>query len=154
MLDSASGSWVESKNIPSQLGQDPPESRQVRVKDGDITVDIDPSAGMYTDASFQSTFDYKSVSRHATFYGSAAVDWDSHTQSVVAMSTMEAEIFATTKGTQSLMHILTLLPELGELSLLKPIVSFEDNKAAKLCLAVPDRRKGAKHFERMLARAH
>ena len=69
---------------------------------------------------------------------------------------MESEIFATTKakGTQSLLHVRTLLHELGEVSILEPVVSFEDNKAAKLCLAVPDRRKGAKHFERMLARAH
>ena len=56
MLD-ATGSWIESKNIPSQLGQDPPESGQVRVQDGDITVDIDPSAE-YTPMPFQSTFDY------------------------------------------------------------------------------------------------
>ena len=140
--------------MPSQLGQDPPAKGMVRVNDDGLTVDIDPSMGMYNDASFQSTFDYKSVSGHATFFGSAAVDWGSHTQSVVAMSTMEAEIFATTKGTQSLMHVRTLLHELGEISLLNPVVSFDDNRAAKLCLAVPDRRKGAKHFERMLARAH
>ena len=154
VYDSATGTWKDAKSMPSQLGQDPPAKGMVRVDDDGLTVDIDPSMGMYNDASFQSTFDYKSVSGHATFFGSAAVDWGSHTQSVVAMSTMEAEIFATTKGTQSLMHVRTLLHELGEISLLNPVVSFEDNKAAKLCLAVPDRRKGAKHFERMLARAH
>ena len=154
VYDAATSKWLDSKDIPSELGQDPPAKGQVRVKDDSVMVDIDPTMGMYTDASFQSTFDYKSVSGHATFFGSAAVDWGSHTQSVVAMSTMESEIFATTKGTQSLMHVRTLLHELGEVSILEPVVSFEDNKAAKLCLAVPDRRKGAKHFERMLARAH
>ena len=154
VYDAASSKWLDAKDIPSELGQDPPAEGQVRVKDDSVMVDIDPTMGMYTDASFQSTFDFKSVSGHVTFFGSAAVDWGSHTQSVVAMSTMESEIFATTKGTQSLLHVRTLLHELGEVSILEPVVSFEDNKAAKLCLAVPDRRKGAKHFERMLARAH
>ena len=51
------------------------------------------------------------LSGHVTFFGSAAVDWGSHTKSVVAMSTMESEIFATTKGTQSLLHVRTLLHE-------------------------------------------
>ena len=53
------------------------------------------------------------------------------------------------------MYVRTLLHELREINLLNPVVSFKDNKAEKLCLAVPDRRKGAvaKHFERMLARA-
>ena len=154
VYDAATSKWLDAKDIPSELGQDPPAEGQVRVKDGSLMVDIAPTMGMYTDASFQSTFDFKSASGHVKFFGSAAVDWGSHTKSVVAMSTMESDIFATTKGTQSLLHVRTLLHELGEVSILEPVASFEDNKAAKLCLAVPDRRKGAKHFERMLARAH
>ena len=87
--------------------------------------DVDASHSMYYDASFQSTFDYKSVSGHVAMCGGAAVDWGSHTQSVVATSTCEAEVLATVRGTQQLIHIKTLLEEFDIASPLEPTLSFE-----------------------------
>ena len=84
----------------------------------------------------------------------AAVDFGSFTQPVVAASTMEAEVLATTRGTNQLVHIKTLLEESGMANPLEPTLSFEDNKAALIILSTPGRRKGAKHFERELARKH
>ena len=57
--------------------------------------------------------------------GGAAVDWGSHTQSVVATSTCEAEVLATVRGTQQLIHIKTLLEEFDIASPLEPTLSFE-----------------------------
>ena len=71
--------------------------------------------------------------------GGAAVDWGSHTQSVVATSTCEAEVLATVRGTQQLIHIKTLLEEFDIASPLEPTLSFEDNKAARIILGTPGR---------------
>ena len=116
--------------------------------------DVDASHSMYYNASFPSTFDYKSVSGHVAMCGSAAVDWGSHTHSVVATSTCEAEVLATVRGTQQLIHIKTLLDEFDIVSPLEPTLSFEDNKAARIILGTPGRRKGAKHYERTLHKMH
>ena len=58
------------------------------------------------------------------------------------------------RGTQQLIHIKTLLEEFDIASPLEPTLSFEDNKAARIILGTPGRRKGAKHYERTLHKMH
>ena len=125
-----------------------------RVDDDDKLIEIDTRLGQYTDASFQSTFDYKSVSGYCIFYAGAVVDWGSQTQTIVASSTMESELNATHRAVTQLVPIRTLLEELHEIAIELPTVSFEDNKACKLVLNSSRRRKGARHIGRALERAH
>ena len=70
----------------------------------------------------------------------AAVDFGSFTQPVVSTSTMEAEVLATTRGTNQLIRIKILLEEFGMANPLEPNLSFEDNKAALIILSTPSRR--------------
>ena len=148
------GKFVDASMYRALKGVDPPEAGKIRIEDDAEMHDVDASHSMYYDASFQSTFDYKSVSGHVAMCGGAAVDWGSHTQSVVATSTCEAEVLATVRGTQQLIHIKTLLEEFDIASPLEPTLSFEDNKAARIILGTPGRRKGAKHYERTLHKMH
>ena len=148
------GKWVDKSFYKALKGEDPPAEGKIRIDDGDQFHDVDPNHCVYYDSSFQSTFDYRSVSGHVVMAANAAVDFGSFTQPVIAASTMEAEVLATTRGTNQLIHIKTLLEEFGMASPLEPTLSFEDNKAARIILSTPGRRKGAKHFERELARKH
>ena len=125
-----------------------------RVDDDDKLIEIDTRLGQYTDASFQSTFDYKFVSGYCIFYAGAVVDWGSQTQTIVASSTMESELNATHRAVTQLVPIRTLLEELHEIAIELPTVSFEDNKACKLVLNSSRRRKGARHIGRALELAH
>ena len=117
-------------------------------------LEVDARSLQYTDASFQSTFDYKSVSGYCIFYAGAVVDWGSLTQKVIATSTMESELIATQKAVTQMVHVRNLLGDLNEIDINLPTVSFEDNKACKIVLNNPRRRKGAKHMGRTLAKAH
>ena len=146
--------WVDRSFYKALKGEDPPADGKIRIDDEDKFHDVDPNHCVYYDSSFQSTFDYRSVSGHVVMAANAAVDFGSFTQPVVAASTMEAEVLATTRGTNQLVHIKTLLEEFGMANPLEPTLSFEDNKAALIILSTPGRRKGAKHFERELARKH
>ena len=117
-------------------------------------LEVDARSLQYTDASFQSTFDYKSVSGYCIFYAGAVVDWGSLTQKVIATSTMESELIATQKAVTQMVHVRNLLEDLNEIDINLPTVSFEDNKACKIVLNNPRRRNGAKHMGRTLAKAH
>ena len=117
-------------------------------------LEVDARSLQYTDASFQSTFDYKSVSGYCIFYAGALVDWGSLTLKVIATSTMESELIATQKAVTQMVHVRNLLGDLNEIDINLPTVSFEDNKACKIVLNNPRRRKGAKHMGRTPAKAH
>ena len=76
-------------------------------------LEVDARSLQYTDASFQSTFDYKSVSGYCIFYAGAVVDWGSLTQKVIATSTMESELIATQKAVSQMVHVRNLLEDLN-----------------------------------------
>ena len=120
--------------------------------DGKLTL-IDRSHALYTDASFMSTFDYKSVSGSCIFYAGAVVDWGSHTSEIIPTSTMEAEIMATQKAVKKMLQVRTLLEDLQEVQHDVPTVSWQDNKATKIVLNNPSRRKGSQHIGRTVAKA-
>ena len=125
----------------------------VEVDDDGLLKLIDRSHSLYTDASFMSTFDYKSVSGRCIFYAGAVVDWGSHTSEVIPTSTMESEIMATQKAVKKMLHVRTLLEDLGEVKHDVPTVSWEDNKATRIVLNNPSRRKNSQHIARTLAKA-
>lgn len=85
----------------------------------------------YSDSDWASSFcDYKSCSGFVTLWQGAAISWRSKKQTVVALSTAEAEYTALAIACQETLWLKQLIDEiLGESS--KPIEVFCDNKAAK-----------------------
>ena len=154
VFKAAEGEWVDQDQFPVLKKEPPVPKGYVRVFEDNRYCDYEDGFGQFSDASFQSTFDYRSVSGYCTFFGGAVVDWGSQTQSVVAQSTMEAEILATFRGNSQMLHVRTLLQELGELSHFTPTIAFEDNVAAKIVLNSPGKKaKAGKHIERVIAKA-
>ena len=66
---------------------------------------------------------------------------------------MEAEIMAAQKAVKKMLHVRTLLEDLNEVKHDVPTVSWQDNKATKIVLNNPSRRKGSQHIGRTLAKA-
>jgi hypothetical protein len=153
LFKTETGTWEDANAFKSQRYVSSVEDKCIRILDDDNHADFSEALGQFNDASFQSTFDMRSVSGYCTFYAGAIVAWGSQTQPTIAQSTMESEILSTVRGCGQLLHVRTILEELGEVPHDKPTVSFEDNKAAKICLNTHTRRKGAKHFERALTSA-
>ena len=120
------------------------EDGKIRIEDEDRVYTVDPSLLLFQDASYNSLFDFKSVSGTCTMFAHGVIDFGSHTQSVIATSTMESEVMASHCGTRTLIHTKTLLEELKEVKVNEPTLSLEDNKAAKIIMSIPGRRKGAK----------
>lgn len=88
----------------------------------------------YSDSDWGSSFcDYKSCSGYVTLWQSGAVSWKSKKQSIVALSTAEAEYIALSAACQETIWLKQLKEEiLGKSA--KPIEVFCDNKGAKdLC---------------------
>ena len=59
----------------------------------------------------------------------AAISWSSQTQSVVALSTTEAEYYALCEATKEALHVQKLLAELKQQSTTECTIIFEDNNA-------------------------
>ena len=148
------GKWVDQAQFEALKGMGIVRDGKIRVEDEERVTEIDPSLLLFQDASYCSLFDYKSVSGTCTMFAHGVIDFGSHTQSVIATSTMESEVLASHRSTQTLIHTKTLLEELKECKVNEPTLSMEDNKSAKTIMAIPGRRKGAKHFELSLAKTH
>ena len=71
----------------------------------------------------------KSTSGYVFMLNGAAISWSSRTQSVVALSTTEAEYYALCEATKEALHVQKLLAELKQESVLEQTLIFEDNNA-------------------------
>ena len=155
VYDIGKGMYVDADQLHALKHVGLVKDDKLRVADDERVFEVNSSLFLFQDSSFQSTFDYRGVSGQCTMYANAAIDGGSYTQPIIATSTMESEVLATCKGTQHLIHIKTILEDLGETGITEePTLSFEDNKSAKIILDTPGRRKGARHFERTLNKAH
>ena len=150
----AEGKWVDKAQFEALKGMGLVENGKMRVEDEQRVYTIDPALLLFQDASYNSLFDFKSVSGTCTMFAHAVIDFGSFTQPVIATSTMESEVMASHRGTKSLIHTKTLLEEMKEVKVNEPTLSLEDNKSAKIIMSIPGRRKGAKHFELSLAKTH
>ena len=71
----------------------------------------------------------KSTSGYVFMLNGAAISWSSRTQSVVALSTTEAEYYALCEATKEALHVQKLLAELKRTSVTEQTIIFEDNHA-------------------------
>ena len=71
----------------------------------------------------------KSTSGYVFMLNGAAISWSSRTQSVVALSTTEAEYYALCEATKEALHVQKMLAELKQVSAEETVLIFEDNQA-------------------------
>ncbi len=84
----------------------------------------------YTDADFASQVDRHSISGYVFRYRGGAVSWSSKKQSVIALSTTEAEYIASTHATQEAVWLRRLIDEIARPPKL-PVPIFCDNNGAR-----------------------
>ena len=99
----------------------------------------------YSDASFNSETDAKSVSGYAFISASGAITWGSRKQGLTALSATEAECLALTEATQEAIWLRTLLEELG-FPQTAPTPIQEDNQGTIALAANPQFHRRSKHF--------
>ena len=100
----------------------------------------------YADASFANEEGRKSRSGQVVMMNGAAIDWASKKQSMVALSSTEAEYYSVSQVTQSVLHFKKILADL-DAPIAKPIRIYEDNKS---CIAIaykPKHHGRTKHFD-------
>ena len=100
----------------------------------------------YADASFANEEGRKSRSGQVVMINGAAIDWASKKQSMVALSSTEAEYYSVSQVTQSVLHFRKILTDL-DAPITKPIRIYEDNKS---CIAIaykPKHHGRTKHFD-------
>ena len=106
---------------------------------------------VFADADFgNDTTEGKSMSGVMTFIGSNIIDWHCSKQSLVALSTCEAEIAAIVEATRSAIYYRELLNDLGmshHISKQK-IRIWNDNQSARSTLKDEGRFKRTKHYKR------
>jgi len=78
------------------------------------------------------------------------IHWQSKLQSVTALSTAEAETYASIEVVKTLVHLRLLLRELG-LSQKEPTVVYEDNAAAISLATGTEQSKRARHYQMKVA---
>ena len=85
---------------------------------------------IYADADFANTSDAKSISGYACLIRDSCVAWLSKKQSVVVLSTTEAEYIALTHSAKEMVWLRQLLEDIG-LDMTEPSITFTDNLAAQ-----------------------
>ena len=84
----------------------------------------------FTDSDFASRPDRHSISGYAFLYGGGAISWSSKRQSVVALSSTEAEYIALSTGTREAVWLRNLFGEITR-PLATPTPVFCDNQGMK-----------------------
>ena len=101
----------------------------------------------FADANFDADNDCKSTSGYIYFLAGCPVSWSSKRQSMVALSTAEAEYIAASMATQEALWLRNLLTDL-ELELTGPTTIYEDNAGAIALTKNPEHHACTKHFDR------
>ncbi|KAL8097443.1 hypothetical protein AgCh_030536 [Apium graveolens] len=103
----------------------------------------------YTDSSFQSESDSKSMSEYVFTLNGGAISWKSSKQSTTADSTAEAKYIAASEAAKEVVRMRKFVSELGVVpSVEEPIVLYCDNNAAIAQAKEPRSHKNSKHVLR------
>ena len=101
----------------------------------------------YVNASFAADLNTRqSTTGYAFKIAGGPVSWQSHMQTSVAQSSIESEYMAASAAAQEAIWLNRLVEEMGFFSK-KPIILYEDNKAAILCSDHPDDHRRSKHID-------
>jgi len=96
-----------------------------------------PELTCYTDADFAGNpMDRKSTSGYVIFLNGCLISWGSRKQSVVTLSTAEAEYIAASNAAQEICYLRRLLADLG-FAQRAPTLMMEDNQGVIACLIDP-----------------
>lgn len=107
----------------------------------------------FTDADYGSCFTRKSRTGYAFFVGSSLISWSSRKQSVIALSTCEAEYYALTEGGKEAMHLKKLFWELENQcpfpddATPDPVTIYCDNQSTIFVSKNPAEHKMMKHVD-------
>jgi len=100
----------------------------------------------YADASFANEPGRRSRSGGCVLIRGAVIDWASKKQSMVALSSTEAEYYSVSQVTQSVLHFRKILQDMS-IEVNGPTTIYEDNKS---CIAIaykPKHHGRTKHFD-------
>lgn len=100
----------------------------------------------YSDADWSNAETSKSVSGLVFTLHGAAVSWRAKSQSMVSLSTAEAELMAAARAAQEAMYLRHLLQDLGY-EQMEPTVIFEDNQACIAMLKNPTQHEWCRHID-------
>ena len=100
----------------------------------------------YADASFAQERDRKSRSGHVFLMGGAAISWFCKKQSVVALSSTEAEYYALSEAVKEALWVRQLLSEIG-IILNNPLTIHQDNLSTIAIALNPIQRQRVKHMD-------
>ena len=107
---------------------------------------VDRLLSAYSDADFANCKDTRrSVSGYITFVFGSPISWMSKKQSLVTLSTTEAEYVALSKCVQELLYLRNILEELGFQNK-EPIVVYEDNQSCIKISNNPELHGRTKHI--------
>ena len=101
----------------------------------------------YVDASFANNNDRKSTSGFISFFNYGPIMWFSKKQSVVALSSTEAEYIALCLGSKEIVWLRNILKELKLINEDKPILIYEDNQATIMMAKSGSSTKRTKHID-------
>ena len=105
-----------------------------------------PELSGFADASYAEEKGYKSRSGYSVFIGDCVVSWFSKKQTIVALSSTEAEYVALSELAKEILWMRELCTEIGQ-ELIGPTTIFEDNKSAIAIANDPVHHGRVKHIQ-------
>jgi hypothetical protein len=102
---------------------------------------------MYTDSDWATNKnDRKSISGFVLYFQDTPILWKSQSQKTVALSSTEAEYYATSEATKEIKFIIQVLESLG-IEVQKPIILHLDNVGAIFVAETPSATKQTRHID-------
>lgn len=100
---------------------------------------------VFSDSDFASSSNRKSISGIVFKYGGAAISWMSKTQSIIAQSTMEAELIASNEATRHAIWIKKLFRDISNYDG-TPVIQIDNQSTIKVIMN-PELYKSTKHVD-------